>query len=325
MFFTSKKDKKIKALEKEIERLKRVIASKERFKGSYGRLDILEMPLVNDTALALTKQYNWNYRKCPHALICGITGGGKTALLVYMIRSLLKAKATISIIDPKKSDLSYLEKYFGDKVVCENHNIVTLMGQSVVMMNKRFEEFKARNDYAFGQDYHSYQYKPHFLFFDEVMAFFGGSADNKDKLLCKKYLLDIIAKGRQAGVFVIITTQRADTKFIDGAIRDQLGLRISLGKLSNDGYKMTFGRQDLTLSSNTIGAGFIYIDGLKWDRPRDFLSPYIPQSYDFIKDIENLVGILEVDPLPEEIKTINLSDIKSLKELNIKKKSLKKN
>ncbi|HEJ8136669.1 TPA: cell division protein FtsK, partial [Staphylococcus aureus] len=58
------------------------------------------------------------------------------------------------------------------------------------------------------------------------------------------YLINIIMKGRQAGVFMFLTAQRPDADVIKGNVRDQLGLRVSLGNLSNDGYRMTFGQTD---------------------------------------------------------------------------------
>ena len=64
------------------------------------------------------------------------------------------------------------------------------------------------------------------------------------------YLINIIMKGRQAGIYVL-TAQRPDADVIKGNVRDQLGLRVSLGNLSNDGYRMTFGQTDKRISNDS--------------------------------------------------------------------------
>ncbi|MEN8907174.1 MAG: hypothetical protein ABF289_14545, partial [Clostridiales bacterium] len=133
------------------------------------------------------------------------------------------------------------------------------------------------------------------IIFDEAMSFFGGSSSKTDKNIVNGYMLDIISKGRQAGVIIVITAQRADTEFIKGSVRDQLGLRVALGNVTNDGYTMAFGSgHNLKFASSKKGAGYIYIDGIT-EYPIEFNAPYLDKSYDFIKDIENLTGYKETN------------------------------
>lgn len=51
--------------------------------------------------------------KAPHALITGVTGGGKTYFLFYMIRELFKRNAEVRLLDPKVSDLSFMKNVIG--------------------------------------------------------------------------------------------------------------------------------------------------------------------------------------------------------------------
>lgn len=266
--------------------------------------------IENPNIIPMNSLLDWNYRDAPHALITGITKGGKTYELFYLIRQLLARNADMYVIDPKLSDLSTLDSMIGDKCVYEKEDILKLVKKFANEMKNRYREIRSREDFKAGKDYFDYGYKPKFLIFDECMSYFGGSTEQGDKKTVKGHLLDIIAEGRQAGYFVILTTQRADTKFIDGAIRDQLGLRMSLGHLSSDGYKMTFGSTDYKLKDMTKGAGFIYIDGLGMERAKEYISPYIPDSYDFFADFRSLVG--EIKP-----KQVSLEKEKKVKEAKV--------
>jgi DNA segregation ATPase FtsK/SpoIIIE-like protein len=96
-------------------------------------------------------------------------------------------------------------------------------------------------------------------------------------------------KGRQAGVFMVLTTQRPDADVIKTAIRDQLGLRIALGEMSKTGYSMVFGSDfnDLELNNSAPGNGFIFIDGLH-TKPVKFQSPLFENNYNFVKELKDI-------------------------------------
>ncbi|EOD8681120.1 TPA: cell division protein FtsK, partial [Staphylococcus aureus] len=105
------------------------------------------------------------------------------------------------------------------------------------------------------------------------------------------YLINIIMKGRQAGVFMFLTAQRPDADVIKGNVRDQLGLRVSLGNLSNDGYRMTFGQTDKefqTIHDSDIGRGYISILG-QYNEPILFDAPLMEQ-YDFVEDVKQILN-----------------------------------
>ncbi|MFQ8923962.1 MAG: hypothetical protein ACLR60_18925, partial [Clostridium paraputrificum] len=212
----------------------------------------------------------WNFRKQPHALITGVTGGGKTYILYWIIRNLLSIGADLKIIDPKMADLDYLKNILDiSNVASTKGNSIKILREAAQTINDRNLEFQQRDDYMQGKDYLDYGYNPIFIIFDEVTAFFA-SCDIKETKEANSYLQEIIMKGRSAGVFVVLTTQRADTDVISGKIRDQLSLRVSMGQLSKDGYIMTFGSEykDLRITMRgyikdkpNTGVGYIYIDG----------------------------------------------------------------
>lgn len=229
---------------------------------------------LEDNNIRLMRNVIWEFRKSPHALIAGGTGAGKSYLIFYLIKEILKKGYYLNIIDPKISDLTKLG-YVSKKnlVVYEKSQIIYLLEDVIEIMDSRYKQMLGIND-NFGEDYVAYGLKPYFLIFDELLAFIS-MLDNKEKKEVMAKLTNIVVKGRQAGVFVIFATQRPDTDVLDGKVRDQLGLRIALGSLSKDGYKMVFGETNTAYKEIELdGAGYYQIKEIV-DNPKVFLSPYI--------------------------------------------------
>lgn len=241
-----------------------------------------------EKGIPLSSGLNWDFNKYPHGIVAGQTGKGKTYFLFYLIRNMLALGGTIKIIDAKMSDLAYLDKYFGKDVVSSKGHIMRLLRETTEKMNERFKEMKSSSKFKVGQNYVYYGMNPIFLVFDEFVAF-AGTLDTKEKKEMNGYLLELILKGRQAGVFVILATQRPDAEFLSGNIRDQLGLRVALGGMSTDGYGMVFGNSSRDLIPRGQGEGYIYLDG-QMTVPREFDAPYLEKDYDFIRDIERLIN-----------------------------------
>lgn len=68
---------------------------------------------------------------------------------------------------------------------------------------------------------------------------------------------EIILLGRSAGYFLIVTMQRADAKYIDGAIRDNFACRVVVGKASKESYAMIFDRK---VKGFDIGRAWVQIN-----------------------------------------------------------------
>ena len=249
------------------------------------RLNITNLNVLQGDFIPINSKLQWNFRKCPHALISGVTGKGKTYFLAYLIKSFLLLKADIKILDPKISDLSYLENLFTDCVASSATQIAKILREVTEKMNSRYEQFKTLSSYRFGKDYKDYGYKPVVVIFDEIAAFMA-SVDKKLSKEVNDYMAEIVMKGRQAGVFMILTTQRPDADVIKTNIRDQLGLRIALGDMSKTAYTMVFGSDfnDLELNNNAPGNGYIFIDGVN-SKPVRFQSPYFEPNYNFVRDL----------------------------------------
>lgn len=131
--------------------------------------------------------------------------------------------------------------------------------------------------------------KPIVIVFDEYAAFTSMSNSKINKEV-QSYLFNLILKGRQAGIEVIMLMQRPDANLLSGNIRDQFGIRIGLGNMTNDGRKMIFGTTDTVYKSiQEIGGGYILIDG-QHIQPIYFESPFIGEEFNFLEEVTKIVS-----------------------------------
>lgn len=239
------------------------------------RINIVDMQVVG-TKIQLMKNLWWDFKSSPHGLIVGGTGGGKTFLLFSIIHALLKAGAHVEICDPKKSDLKQLDKLpvFKDKVYWDM-GIVKALQKAETLMNDRFAFMDANNTKGL-TDYEDYDFAPYFLVIDEWAAFYDSvEKDMKTLRQVLSSLSQLILKGRQSGVYVILGLQRPDQKYFDGGVRDQLGLRAIVGKISPTGYDMVnAGATNDKDFFNTNEKGRGYID-VGTSQVGEFYAPFI--------------------------------------------------
>ncbi|HCW9421481.1 TPA: cell division protein FtsK [Staphylococcus aureus] len=244
-----------------------------------------------DTKIYITHQILWDFVKALHALITGVTGGGKTYFLFYMIRELFKRDAEVRLLDPKVSDLSFMKNVIGaEKVADTKGQIFKQLREANEEMEHRFRMMSESKQYQLGSNFRNFDLPPYFVIFDEVTAF-TSTLDKKELQEMNDYLINIIMKGRQAGVFMFLTAQRPDADVIKGNVRDQLGLRVSMGNLSADGYRMTFGQTDKAfqpIHESDIGRGYISILG-QYNEPILFDAPLMEQ-YDFVADVKQILN-----------------------------------
>ncbi len=228
-------------------------------------------------AIHLDSDKVWLPYKAPHLLIAGKTGGGKTYQILTIILQTANLGWDIRIVDPKKSDLASLKSCFPkNHVATTPTQIAKLTREIVEIMNFRYTEYFENDNSKLGTDYRTYNLQPILLVFDEIASFI--SMDKKIGAEVMSYLKQIIMMGRQAGIFLLLSTQRPDADALDTAIRDQFSVRIALGKMSNAGYKMVLGNYDelpRTLWGEEKGSGYILIDGECWTAPRPYRSAFL--------------------------------------------------
>jgi len=224
------------------------------------------------TEFPVDTQTTIDFKIASHMLIAGQTGSGKTYFISWILMILAKRHINFSIIDAKSSDLSQLGQIIGaNKVATTAPQAAALLRQFSAEMDERYRQLN--NVKKFGADWQEICLRPKFLVFDEVAALMA-IADKKTGQEIMNYLKNLILKGRQAGMFVIISTQRPDAEALDTAIRDQLGVRIALGTLSPIGYSMVFGKNyDSLVPVEGKGVGYCLIDGSGMSQPIAIKTP----------------------------------------------------
>lgn len=203
------------------------------------RINIQDM-VVKDGLVPLMKNVFWDIDGVPHALIVGGTGGGKTFVIYSFVYALLQI-GTVDICDPKQSDLKKLK----DLPVFEGHvyfgeGIKIRILETEQLMKDRFAYMESQGKNTMG-NYREYGLEPHFIVIDEWAAYYDSlSRDIRELTKVMSAMTQITLLGRQCGVFLILAMQRPDQKYFEGGLRDNLGLRITVGKLSPTGYEMIF-------------------------------------------------------------------------------------
>lgn len=254
-------------------------------------VDMENLKYSSQGFIQLDSEKVWDFNSYPHALIAGKTGGGKTYFIFYLILKLLSQGSRVFISDPKMKDLYALRVYIGAE------NVVTTANQVAKLLRTMYEEIEIRNKAmskdgidGFGKDYRQYNFQPIFIFLDEVFDVISENKKTGEEI--NTMLTKVVSKGRQYGIFVILATQRPSADTINTNIRDQLSLRVSLGKMYREGLKMTLGDDfdELPAAEQSQAKGYIYIDGLGWSMPRSFEAPYFEQNEkDLFKEITYMI------------------------------------
>ena len=213
---------------------------------------ILDEPVSKAPENSSTQpQVWWQYKKAPHMLISGNSGTGKNYLLFSIVRKMMGETdpSNIYIADGKFDELAAIAKDWRIPNIAENNEEI---GEFIHRVNDEMER-RYQNQV---------QGEAIFLVIDEFAAL-QLTIDKKDWQELNKTIKNIILKGRAANVHVLIALQRASSESIDLAIRDNTAVKIGLGNLSPENFKMVFGesRNQNDLINRNIGEGYIKIDG----------------------------------------------------------------
>ena len=247
------------------------------------RITIAEVQ-AKDGKLRLMKNVWWEYDKLPHMLIAGGTGGGKTYFILTIIEALLRCNAVMYMLDPKNADLADLAVVMPE-VYYKKEDITACIDRFYDGMMERSESMKRMANYTTGENYAYLGLAPHFLIFDEYVAFMEMLTTKENAAVLNK-LKQIVMLGRQAGYFLILACQRPDAKYLGDGIRDQFNFRVALGRMSELGYSMMFGEVDKDFFLKQI-KGHGYVD-TGTSIISEFYTPLVPKGHDFLKEIGKL-------------------------------------
>ncbi len=232
-----------------------------------------DIPTVGENEIAFSSDIVWDWKRCPHLLLTGNTGSGKTQLAQYIISCLIEQGVRVVYCDPKKDDdmRRFMQCHPSVKYVTTENEIA-----KIVRETEEEVRFRERDLQSIGID--EAEFNPVFLIFDELIAF-AKVSEKKTYEETARRLGAIVVTGRSKRVYAGLILQRPDTSFIEGAIRENLGCRICMGQMSDTAYRMTFGSDFAEVKNlrREMGAGLIYRQGVD-TKPREFLAPYIEKG-----------------------------------------------
>ncbi len=105
-------------------------------------------------------------------------------------------------------------------------------------MDERYDYMTNHPDYKAGKRYSDYGLTPEFVLFDEWAAFIS-SLDFREFDEVIQILTQIVLKGRQSGVFLILAMQRPDAEYLKSALRDNFMKRLAVGRF--DWFRLSYG------------------------------------------------------------------------------------
>ncbi|MFK4894733.1 SoxR reducing system RseC family protein [Lactococcus petauri] len=307
-----------------------------------GRISAQNVRATVEEGVKLLEGVFWDFVHNPHLIVAGGTGGGKTVFLRSLLTGLLRI-GVVEILDPKQADfvpLTNLE-VLRDRVTYETED----MGQRLLDLREEMEARYAtmrniseeKEEEELGAFY-KYDMKPLFIMIDEFPSFvsalddlpYGGIIDSPKVMSALK---QIVLKGRQAGVYVIIATQNVKADDLPTTLKDNIMTRISVGRLAQFSYDTLYGEENKNKhfkyiekigGSRIFGRGYYGVFG---GSAREFFAPLLPdpKTYSFYMDFKNLSRI-EKEVLGEVIvdphKVFTLEEIAS--EINSNVRMLKK-
>lgn len=217
--------------------------------------------------IQLDKYHAWEYRKYPNLLLAGNCGTGKSRVLYGMIHKLLSEteEENLYICDGKNDELYELCKDYLKLSNVESEAIA--IGETIRQIEKIMEtRYENRERNANGI----------FLVIDEFAAL-RIALGKKEFAEINDSLRRIILMGRAANIHIIMSLQRPETSVLDGAIRDNYAVRLGLGNLKDENFKMVFGvTKDDSILHRSIGQGYISIN----DKIEQYEAPWVELPWD---------------------------------------------
>lgn len=185
----------------------------------------------------------------PHAILCGVTGGGKSVMQRNVILScLMRPKHwLLFIVDMKKVEGAMWRKY-GVPVATTYEDAAALCNYAQVTMMERFEEMEKRgiNNWAdMPEDLRGPAIMVNVDEIAELLAPIKGKSD-EDKInadyqaQCQTALESIARLGRAAQVHMIVAGQRPDSEVVSMQIRQNCPTRLAAGAVPATISQMVF-------------------------------------------------------------------------------------
>jgi S-DNA-T family DNA segregation ATPase FtsK/SpoIIIE len=214
-----------------------------------------------------------------HALVAGASGSGKSEFLKCLVASLIAKNRPdtlrLSLIDPKiltfggLTDIGHLE----EPVITDVKKAVPCLRRAVKEMDRRYRILAGDGHENLTERYQSGKRDLHFyvIIFDEYADLILAGKDEKKEF--ENLVAKLTAKGRAAGIHLVLATQRPDRTVLTGLIKSNLPLKICMKVISAVNSTIVL---DQTGAEKLLGRGDLLCDrGKGVERAQ---SPYITQE-----------------------------------------------
>lgn len=211
------------------------------------------LPIAGRVGQTEVGQATWDFYRHPHGLIAGDTGSGKTSCVLSFLATMRFADAPWNwyfyFIDLKRVTFSFARDASEVGGVATTHPEATSMLELIHEEMLRRYELMEKYRVAFWAALPDHvRPRPWLLTVDEATVLFAADVPGEEPQAGKarvarsrSMMANIARLGRSSGVHLLLCLQRPDAAILTGEMRDNLGFRVLLGTMSNDGLKMCLG------------------------------------------------------------------------------------
>jgi S-DNA-T family DNA segregation ATPase FtsK/SpoIIIE len=205
--------------------------------------------------------------KNPHLLIAGGTGSGKSVLLHNLIANAIYLRAIkftntdLILVDPKRVEFNFYNDPLFPFIHIENtyEGCVEMLEEMVLVMERRYAHMASINVRSVEDDPGLFVFK--MIVIDEVSDLI---LQDKEKHL-HDLLITLAQKGRAAGIYIVLATQRPSVDIITGTIKANFPGRIACKTASRIDSKVIL---DEIGAESLLGRGDAILKNMEHDRVR---------------------------------------------------------
>lgn len=240
-----------------------------------------------------------------HTLMVGQTGSGKSYALFTLILQMLYKGYALYICDSKASSIGNAGfQICADRSATSAEDITNLIIKFDDILEERKNHFsELLGDESLGDgldvDYRNYELPPAVLIVDEFSAYIATlDKPNRDKVM--SVLTRIVLMGRQLGVFLFIAQQQTNAKNLPTELRENIPLKIILGKSGKETYVTALGLQpDAVKRKFKAGEGVLVYPNISTEEnPLVMAMPKLSDSLFSVSGIKDVIRQASVNGAP---------------------------
>ncbi|GLR63731.1 DNA phosphorothioation-dependent restriction protein DptH [Marinospirillum insulare] len=196
--------------------------------------EVLEVPIGEDRNGDVIS-LNFSSSNCPHLLIGGTTGSGKSealnTILYGMVKHYKPSELKLMLIDPKGTELNNFERFphLLGEIGWDDEDAIKLLSHAVEEMQTRyslFKELRVRSLSEYNAKVSPEQCIPWWVLVLDEYADLTSDRDKKKDI--EAGLKRLAQKARAAGIHLIIATQKPSADVISTNLRSNLPAQLAL-------------------------------------------------------------------------------------------------